>query len=313
MIHFLGRNSMGVKLVGYVSEHAYYPEGDGTDYIGTIDELDKVLHDHAVDQVFFFQDGKHPLNYYEYVVQCLEMGVTARIVEPPYNVEQAKNYVSSIGTYPVVTYHNVVMNVYAKALKRVGDILASTIGIIVSAIPMLIISIAIKLDSPGPVLFRQERVGMNGRRFKMLKFRSMCIDAEEKKKELEDKNQMNNKLMFKIEDDPRITRVGRVIRKYSLDELPQFFNVFIGEMSMVGTRPPTLEEVAQYDITHWRRLSIKPGITGMWQTSGRSKITDLEKVVALDKEYIDNWSVWLDFKLLVKTVIQLLFNRGDAY
>ncbi len=119
--------------------------------------------------------------------------------------------------------------------------------------------------------------------------------------------------MFKIDDDPRITRVGKFIRKTSLDELPQFFNVLFGSMSLVGTRPPTLDEVEKYDTGHWRRLSIKPGITGMWQTSGRSEITDFEEVVALDKEYIDNWSFWLDFKIIFKTLFQVFIRRKGAY
>ena len=212
-----------------------------------------------------------------------------------------------------VTYNNVVMNVYVKAVKRVCDILLSIIGIIVFAIPMLIVAILIKLDSKGPVIFKQERVGLNGRHFKMYKFRSMVADAEAMKKELADKNKVSSGLMFKMEDDPRITKVGKFIRKTSIDELPQFFNVLFGTMSLVGTRPPTVDEVAQYDTRHWRRLSIKPGITGMWQTSGRSEITDFEEVVALDKEYIDNWSLWLDLKIMFKTVFQVFFKQKGAY
>ena len=172
------------------------------------------------------------------------------------------------------------------------------------------VALAIKLDSPGPVFFKQTRVGKNGRHFKMFKFRSMVQDAEARKKELMAKNKVSGGLMFKMDDDPRITKVGKVIRKTSIDELPQFFNVLFGTMSLVGTRPPTVDEVAQYDTRHWRRLSVKPGITGMWQTSGRSEITDFEEVVALDKEYIDNWSMWLDIKILFKTVIQVFMRKG---
>ena len=178
---------------------------------------------------------------------------------------------------------------------------------------MLITAIMIKLDSKGPVIFKQERVGMNGRHFKMFKFRSMVADAEARKKELEDQNKVSGGLMFKIEDDPRITRVGKFIRKTSIDELPQLFNVLFGTMSLVGTRPPTVDEVEKYDMGHWRRLSIKPGITGMWQTSGRSEITDFEEVVSLDKQYIDQWSIWLDIKILFKTVFQVFLKRTGAY
>ena len=177
---------------------------------------------------------------------------------------------------------------------------------------MLITAIAIKIDSPGPVMFKQTRVGKNGRHFKIYKFRSMYRDAEARKKELMEQNEIKGGVMFKMKDDPRITRVGKVIRKLSIDELPQFFNVLFGSMSLVGTRPPTLDEVDKYERNQWKRISIKPGITGMWQTSGRSTIDDFDKIVELDVEYIDNWSLWLDVKILFKTVIQI-FKRGDSY
>ena len=168
---------------------------------------------------------------------------------------------------------------------------------------------AIKLESPGPVVFKQTRVGRNGRRFSIYKFRSMYIDAEERKKELMKHNEMNG-LMFKMKDDPRITKVGKFIRKTSLDEFPQFFNVLKGDMSLVGTRPPTIDEFLQYDEHHKRRLSLKPGITGMWQGSGRRDIQDFEEVVKLDVEYIDNWSIRLDIKILIQTVISVLKHEG---
>ena len=150
---------------------------------------------------------------------------------------------------------------------------------------------------------------MNGRRFKIYKFRSMYMDAEERKKELMAQNEMNG-LMFKIKDDPRITKIGKFIRKTSIDEFPQFLNVLKGEMSLVGTRPPTEDEFLQYEERHKRRLSLKPGITGMWQVSGRSDIQDFEDVVKLDCEYIDNWSLGLDIKILIQTVLVVLGKRG---
>lgn len=315
VIHYLEHNSMSVDIIGYLAETGYYPEysDDDTPYLGTIDEIEKVIHENSIDQVFFMQHRKHPVNYTKNVELVLELGLIARVLEPPYNIGRANSVICSIGTYPAMTYHNVVMNVYAKTAKRIIDIVLSIVGIIIFAIPMLITAILIKLDSKGPVIFKQERVGLNGRHFKMFKFRSMVIDAEEKKKELEEQNKVEGGLMFKIENDPRITRVGRFIRKTSIDELPQFFNVLAGSMSLVGTRPPTVDEVEKYDTRHWRRLSIKPGITGMWQTSGRSEITDFEEVVALDKEYIDNWSIWLDIKIMFRTVLQAFIKRKGAY
>lgn len=179
---------------------------------------------------------------------------------------------------------------------------------------MLITAIAIKLnDKEGPVIFKQERVGQNGRHFYIFKFRTMCANAEKLKEELMKYNKIDDGLMFKMENDPRITKVGKFLRKTSIDELPQFFNVLMGEMSLVGTRPPTVDEVEKYKRNHWRRISIKPGITGMWQVSGRSNITDFEKVVELDTEYIDSWSIFLDFKIIIKTVLQIISKDKSAY
>ncbi len=171
------------------------------------------------------------------------------------------------------------------------------------------VAIAVKLDSKGPVFFSQIRIGRNGRRFKIYKFRSMYIDAEERKKELEAKNEMQG-LMFKIENDPRITKVGAFLRKTSIDELPQFYNVFKGDMSLVGTRPPTADEFEKYNQYYRRRISMTPGLTGMWQVSGRSNIEDFDDVVKYDLEYIDNWSLRLDIKILFQTVGVVLFGRG---
>ena len=179
----------------------------------------------------------------------------------------------------------------------------------ITAVVTPFVALAIKIESPGPVFFAQERIGRNGRRFKIYKFRSMYIDAEERKKELMEKNQMNG-LMFKMDDDPRITKVGKFIRKTSIDELPQFYNILVGQMSLVGTRPPTVDEFNQYSLYYKRRLSMTPGLTGMWQVSGRSSITDFDEVVKLDLEYIDNWSVGLDIKILFMTVYTVLFRRG---
>ena len=192
------------------------------------------------------------------------------------------------------------------------DILAGIVGVILSSPIMLVTVIAIKLDSPGPILFKQTRVGQNGRHFKMYKFRSMYIDAEERKKELLEQNELEGGVMFKIKDDPRITRVGKFIRKTSIDELPQFFNILGGSMSLVGTRPPTLDEVEKYETSQWRRISIKPGLTGMWQVSGRSNIKSFDEIVELDMEYIDNWTLGMDIKIIFKTILVLL-KHDDAY
>ena len=199
---------------------------------------------------------------------------------------------------------------YESCIKRLLDLILSLAACVVLAIPMGIIALWIKKDSPGPVFFKQKRVGKNGRYFYIYKFRSMYQDAEERKKELMSQNEMSG-LMFKMKDDPRITKVGKFIRKTSIDELPQFINVFLGDMSLVGTRPPTVNEFMQYEGYHKRRLSMKPGITGMWQAYGRKTVTDFEDIVKMDLEYIDNWSIGLDIKILFKTIASVVTTGGQ--
>ena len=195
-------------------------------------------------------------------------------------------------------------------VKRAIDIAGAIVGLLITAVITVFVAPAILIESPGPLFFKQKRVGKNGRYFYMYKFRSMYKDAEERKKALMEQNEMKG-LMFKMTDDPRITKVGKFIRATSIDELPQFFNVLKGDMSLVGTRPPTVDEFMQYAGYHKRRLSIKPGITGLWQVSGRSNIEDFEEVVKLDLEYIDNWSIALDIKILLKTVLVVFKKDGS--
>ena len=195
-------------------------------------------------------------------------------------------------------------------LRRAQDIVFSLLALILLAPLALLISLAIVLDSPGDgAIFRQRRVGRDGKLFWLYKFRTMCPDAEEQLNELLSQNQMDGPV-FKMKDDPRITKVGKFIRKTSIDELPQFINVLKGDMSLVGTRPPTVGEFKQYKGHHKRRLSMKPGITGMWQAYGRNSVMDFDEVVKMDLEYIDNWSILLDIKILFKTVATVFTNHG---
>ena len=218
--------------------------------------------------------------------------------------------VGSFAGHLVITYETNVIDYRRRLVKRFIDIVGAIVGGIFTLLLSPFIAIAIKLDSKGPVVFKQTRIGRNGRRFYMYKFRSMYLDAEERKAELLEKNEVDG-LMFKMENDPRITKVGKFLRKTSLDELPQFYNVLKGDMSLVGTRPPTVDEFEQYNLRYRRRLSITPGLTGMWQVSGRSDIKDFEEVVKLDLQYIDNWSLSLDIKILLQTVGVVLFGRGS--
>nr|MCR4923082.1 sugar transferase [Lachnospiraceae bacterium] len=200
-----------------------------------------------------------------------------------------------------LTYANQVASVGQLILKRCMDFAGGLIGCVFLFIFLLIFGPLIKLESKGPIFFTQDRVGRNGRIFKIIKFRSMYADAEERKQQLMDQNKMKG-LVFKMENDPRITRIGKFLRATSIDEFPQFINVIKGEMSLVGTRPPTLNEFKEYSLDHKKRLSFRPGITGLWQVSGRNDIEDFEDIVALDIEYIDNWSIALDIKILFKTI-----------
>ena len=222
---------------------------------------------------------------------------------------EEEKQIGELGLYRVLTYGPRIFRPSELILKRVMDILGAAVGICLTVLIGLFVVPAIKLESPGPAVFKQTRIGKNGRKFSIYKFRSMYMDAEERKKELMKQNEMDG-LMFKMKDDPRITKVGKFIRKTSIDELPQFFNVLRGDMSLVGTRPPTVDEFERYEEHHKRRLSLRPGITGMWQVSGRSDIQNFEDVVRLDLEYIDNWSVWLDIKILFQTVFVVLLHRG---
>lgn len=201
------------------------------------------------------------------------------------------------------------LSLSAAFIKRFVDIIGGLLGSIISLPVILIVAVPLLIESRGPLIFKQQRVGKNGRVFNIYKLRSMYVDAEERKKELMAQNQMNG-FMFKMDNDPRITKVGRFIRKTSIDELPQFWNVLKGDMSLIGTRPPTLEEFSNYESHHKRRLSMRPGITGMWQVSGRSEIKNFEDVVKLDCEYIDNWSFWLDIKIMFKTIRVVLRGIG---
>ena len=194
-------------------------------------------------------------------------------------------------------------------IKRLIDIVGAVVGMMITAVLAVFIAPIIKMESRGPLFFKQVRVGKNGRPFLFYKFRSMYLDAEEQKEFLRGQNEMEGN-MFKVTNDPRVTKVGRFLRRTSLDEFPQFWNVLKGDMSLVGTRPPTMDEYENYEAWQKRRISFRPGITGLWQISGRSNIKSFDEVVKLDLEYIDNWSLGLDMKILVKTVIAVFSGIG---
>ena len=255
-------------------------------------------------------------------MQCQEMGVAVhRILTQKLPVGQ-RQFVEKLGSYTVLTSSINYANPIHPLLKRCMDIAGALVGCMFTGLIVLIIGPIIYKASPGPIFFTQERVGQNGRRFKLLKIRSMYLDAEERKQELMSQNRVSDGMMFKLDFDPRIignkvlpdgtkkTGIGEFIRKTSLDEFPQFINVLKGDMSLVGTRPPTLDEWEKYKLHHRARLAMKPGITGMWQVSGRSNMTDFEEVVKLDTQYITGWSLGLDMRILCKTVLAVFHKDG---
>ncbi len=253
----------------------------------------------------------------------MEMGITLHQVIIEKSHGTSKQFVEKMGDYMVVTSSINSAAPQQLLMKRLLDIVGGLVGCLCTAVIYLFIAPLIKKESPGPVFFSQIRVGKNGRKFKIYKFRSMYLDAEERKKELMAQNRVKDGMMFKLEFDPRIIGtkklpdgtvkrgIGNIIRDYSLDEFPQFYNVLKGDMSLVGTRPPTVDEWEKYELHHRARLATKPGITGMWQVSGRSNITDFEEVVKLDTKYIAEWNFWLDLKILFKTVTSVLKKEGS--
>lgn len=282
----------------------------GVPIISDRENLVKEVTTMPVDEVFIYMPDSSQNDLADVIKAFGDMGVTVHYcVELP--GMRGKTAVNMVGSYSVVSYTKGSGRARALIVKRIFDIMCGIIGSVLTGILTVIVGIAIKLDSPGPVFFSQTRIGRNGRRFKIYKFRSMYIDAEERKKELEAQNEMNG-LMFKMKDDPRITKVGAFIRKTSLDEFPQFLNILKGDMSLVGTRPPTEAEFTQYNEYYRRRISMTPGLTGMWQVSGRSDIEDFDEIVKLDLQYIDNWSLGLDLKIIFKTGAVVLKGSGAS-
>lgn len=275
--------------------------------VANADNFIEYIRTNVVDEVFI--NGDSISSSEALAEELLEMGVIVHFNLVHESKLMPNKMVEKCGPYLVLTSSMCIASPRQLLIKRCMDIAGSLVGLIFAGIAFIIFAPIIKKQSPGPIFFSQIRVGKNGRQFKIYKFRSMYADAEERKKELMEKNQMQG-LMFKMEDDPRIFPIGKFMRKFSIDELPQFWNVLRGDMSLVGTRPPTLDEFEQYEAHHRARLGNKPGLTGMWQVSGRSKITDFEEVVSLDTAYISNWNLAMDVRILVKTVKVVLLGRG---
>lgn len=285
-------------------------EISGVPIVASADNINEITRQMAIDEMFLSIPSM-PMAKLEQVIRDFdEMGIVVHRKLEADMYGGNRSYIQRFGGYTVITCGHMNYSYKRLLVKRATDIVGGLFGLIVTMLLTIFIAPAIKIESRGPVFFSQTRIGRNGRRFKIYKFRSMYRDAEERKKELEEQNEVSG-LMFKMENDPRITKVGRFLRKTSLDEFPQFWNVLKGDMSLVGTRPPTEDEFENYSLYYRRRLSMTPGLTGLWQVSGRSDITDFDEVVKLDLEYIDNWSIGLDLRLLLKTVMVVFTGRGS--
>jgi exopolysaccharide biosynthesis polyprenyl glycosylphosphotransferase len=276
----------------------------------SIDHLVKNLHQFSVSKVIFSANHSQMQRVEEAVAACEIEGVEVWLLANFIQTQITRPRFESLFGRPVIVFRSTPEVSWALLLKDVFDRVLALGLLIAAAIPMLIVAIIIKLTSNGPVIFRQERSGRYGKPFTMLKFRSMYVGAEARRHELAGQNKMSGPV-FKLENDPRITPIGRVIRKTSIDELPQLFNILRGEMSLVGPRPLPVYEVRRFDQNaQRRRLSVKPGLTCLWQISGRNEVTDFNEWVRLDLEYIDNWSIWLDLKILFKTIPVVMFGLG---
>jgi len=302
----------GLRIIGLIDdEHGMFgKEIEGYRVLGRLQDIPFILHRKVIDRVIFVVPRLWLNRIDEAILACEREGIPTSISMDLYNLRIAKVRQTNFSGFPLLEFETFAAKEWQLFAKRAFDVVFSLLMLAVLAPFLAIVAVAIKLTSPGPVFFRQKRCGLNGRQFTLYKFRSMVDGAEIKRRELEKMNEMDGPV-FKIKRDPRVTPLGRIIRRLSIDELPQLFNVLAGHMSFVGPRPPLAVEVGMYKLWQRRRLSLKPGLTCIWQVSGRNKIS-FERWMEMDLEYIDNWSLWLDFKIMSKTILVVLFGYGAS-
>ncbi len=302
----------GLRIVGLIDdEHGMYGKDiEGLRVLGRLQDIPFVLHRIVVDRVIFVVPRLWLNRIDEAILACEREGINTSISMDLYNLRIAKVRQTDFSGFPLLEFETFSAKQWQLFLKRAVDIILSLVLAIVFAPIILLTTLTVKATSKGPILFKQVRSGLNGRKFTLYKFRTMIEGAEMRRRELEKMNEMEGPV-FKIKKDPRITPVGRILRRLSIDEIPQLINVLKGDMSIVGPRPPLPVEVDLYKMWQRRRLSLKPGLTCIWQVSGRNKI-QFEKWMEMDLKYIDEWSLWLDFKILFKTVFVVLFGYGAS-
>jgi exopolysaccharide biosynthesis polyprenyl glycosylphosphotransferase len=273
-----------------------------------VDDVAQALKTYAIDEIIFTDVISVMPQIEEIILICADQGVRTTIAADIFSIGLMKSEISYFGGMPLIHFQTPPGDDWKLALKRFIDIVISAVGLIILSPFFLLLALGVKL-SGGPIFFRQTRMGLNGRLFQMYKFRSMKVGAERELSNLKTNNEMSGPA-FKMRDDPRVTPFGRFMRRFSLDELPQLWNVLLGDMSLVGPRPPIPGEVSMYDRKSRRRLSMRPGLTCTWQVSGRNEISDFQDWVALDLQYIDNWSLTRDLALLLKTIPAVLLGTG---
>lgn len=301
----------GLKVVGLVDYETQMvgQTVEGYKVIGVLENIPEILHGNVIDEVVFIIP-RSKLNLIEQAMLfCESEGVKVTLAVDYFELQFARARQTELEGFPLLTFESTPDKLWRLVIKRALDIVLSLMGIVM-VMPILIAAVAmIKSTSPGPIFFKQKRCGRHGRTFNLYKFRTMVVGAEDKLKDLLKYNEMTGPA-FKMDSDPRVTKVGKFLRKTSIDELPQLWNVLRGDMSLVGPRPPIPDEINKYEPWQRRRLSMRPGITCLWQIEGRNRITDFNEWMNLDLKYIDNWSLWLDFKILLKTVPVVLFGVG---
>lgn len=312
----LGQPRWGYRLVGFVSDADHQERMNvateagirSAERLGGTAEVSTLTQRWHIHEVFIVEEDHSHESISRMIESCRSQGVEFRVVPELLQISLDRVDISEINGVPLMGVRDASIRGWQAVLKRASDILASSLLLIVLSIPALLTAWAIRRDSDGPVFYRQQRIGQYGRPFMMVKFRTMTAIADALRDQVVEQSGADSRL-YKDKDDPRITSVGRWLRKYSIDEMPQIWNVFRGEMTFVGPRPPLPSEVAEYQPWHQQRLLVRPGMTGLWQVSGRSELT-FDQMVRLDLYYAENWSLWLDIKIVLRTIPAVLFGRG---
>ena len=306
--HIDSLQHLGFRFKGFVALTEREAESGDADVIGDVRNCLSLARSLFVDEIFFSVPGDKKL-VISMVEEARLAGIDVRVVPDLYDGLAWNAPVEYIGQFPTIPLHRRDFPIGAFLLKRVLDITLSSIALLLLSPLMLAIAVAVRVDSDGSIFYRASRIGRKGRTFSCYKFRTMVADADKLKGQLVHMNERDS-VLFKIVNDPRITRIGHFLRKYSLDELPQFYNVLCGDMSLVGPRPPIAHEVEQYDLSHLRRLNVLPGITGLWQVEARQD-PSFDSYISLDTAYVENWSLWLDMKILARTVSVVVSGTGS--